>query len=73
MFFTGEKEKQKTKNDTPNQNRKHDVFFHVWEKWYVQSKATEVCEFRAKFPAFYRRLHRTAPSLCELFSETGLE
>ena len=29
MFFTGEKEKEKTKNDTPNQNRKNDVFFHV--------------------------------------------
>ena len=28
--------------------------FHVCEKWYVQSKATEVREFRAKFPAFYR-------------------
>ena len=28
------------------------MFFHVWEKWYVQSEATEVCEFRAKIPAF---------------------
>ena len=27
------------------------MFFHVWEKWYVQSEATEVCEFRAKIPA----------------------
>ena len=32
------------------------MFFHVWEKWYVQSEATEVCEFRAKIPAFYRPL-----------------
>ena len=29
------------------------MFFHVWEKWYVLSEATEVCEFRAKIPAFY--------------------
>ena len=28
------------------------MFFHMWEKWYVQSEATEVCEFRAKTPAF---------------------
>ena len=25
------------------------MFFHVWEKW----EAKEVCEFRAKIPAFY--------------------
>ena len=29
------------------------MFFHVWEKWYVQSEATEVYEFRAKIPTFY--------------------
>ena len=34
------------------------MFFHVWEKWYVQSEATEVCEFRAKIPAFYCSLQR---------------
>ena len=37
------------------------MFFHVWEKWYVQSEATEVCEVRAKIPAFYRRLQFAAP------------
>ena len=34
------------------------MFFHVWEKWYVQSEATEVWEFRAKIPAFYFSLQR---------------
>ena len=34
------------------------MFFHVWEKWYIQSEATEVCEFRAKITAFYCSLHR---------------
>ena len=24
------------------------MFFHVWEKWHVQSEAIEVREFRAK-------------------------
>ena len=28
------------------------MFFHEGEKWYVQSEATEVCEFRAKIPPF---------------------
>ena len=53
------------RKDTSNRNRER-CFFHVWEKWYVQSKATEVCEFRVKIPAFYRRLQLAAPSLCEL-------
>ena len=34
------------------------MFFHVWEKWYVQAEATEVCEFRAKILAFYCSLQR---------------
>ena len=34
------------------------MFFHVWEKWYVQSEATEVCEFRAKIPACHCSLQR---------------
>ena len=34
------------------------MFFHVWEKWYVQSEATQVCEFRAKIPASYCSLQR---------------
>ena len=32
------------------------MFFHVGEKWYIQSEATEVCEFCTKIPAFYRHL-----------------
>ena len=37
------------------------MFFRVWEKWYVQSEATEVCEFRAEIPAFHCSLwHRFA-------------
>ena len=51
MVFTREK------NDTSSQNREW-CLFHVWEKWYVQSEATEVCEFRAKIPAFYCSLRR---------------
>ena len=34
------------------------MFFHVWEKWYVQSEAKEVCDFSAKIPAFYCSLQR---------------
>ena len=34
------------------------MFSHVWEKWYVQSDATEVCEFRDKIPASYCILQR---------------
>ena len=30
------------------------MFFHVWEN-IRQSKATEVCEFRVKIPAFLDR------------------
>ena len=55
----------KKKIETSNHNRERS-FFQLWEKWYVQSKATEVCEFRAKIPAFYRLLKFAAPSLCEL-------
>ena len=55
----------KKKIETSNHSRERS-FFQLWEKWYVQSKATEVCEFRAKIPAFYRLLQLAAPSLCEL-------
>ena len=41
-------------------------FFHLWEKWYVQSKATAVCEFRSKIPAFYKRLQLAASPIWEL-------
>ena len=41
-----------------NQSESRTMFFHVWEKWYVQSEATEVCEFRAKIPTFYVSLQR---------------
>ena len=51
MVFTREK------NDMSNQNRKR-CFLHVWEKWYIQSEATEGCEFRDKIPAFYCSLQR---------------
>ena len=45
MVFTREKK-------VTFQSESRRMFFHVWEKWYVQSEATEVCEFRAKIPAF---------------------
>ena len=32
----------------------------------IKKPLTEVCEFRAKISAFYRRLQLAAPSLCEL-------
>ena len=34
------------------------MFSQVGEKCYVQSEATEVCEFRAKISAFYCSLQR---------------
>ena len=48
MVFTCEE------NDTFNKNREQCLFFffHVWEKWYVQSEDIEVCEFRAKIHPF---------------------
>ena len=45
MFFT-----RKKKRYVLSESRK--MLFHVWEKWCVQSKATGVCEFRVKIPAF---------------------
>ena len=51
-------------NDTSNKNRGQCFFyffFHVWEKWYVQSEDIKVCEFHAKIPPFYRRLQLAAP------------
>ena len=38
------------------QSESRTVVFHVWEKWYLQSEVTEVYEFPAKIPAFYKRL-----------------
>ena len=29
------------------------MFLHVWEKRYVQSQVTEVCDIRTKIQAFY--------------------
>ena len=56
MVFTREK------HDMSNTNREQ-CFFHVWEKWYVKSEDTEVCEFHAKIRAFYRRLPERAAAL----------
>ena len=58
VFLTREK------IDTSNQNP-NDIF-HVLEKWCLQSKATDMCEFRPKVSAFYRRLKLAAPLLCKL-------
>ena len=49
------------------------MFFHVWEKWYVQSEATEVCEFRTKIPAFYRHLRLAEQKKVKNISEIGVE
>ena len=44
-----------------SQSEEQTMFFHGWEKWYVQSEATEVCEPHAKIPTFYFSLqHRFA-------------
>jgi len=59
MFFTHEN------NKTSNQNRERCS--STWEKNDTcNQKATEVCEFRAKISAFYRRLQLAAPSIFEL-------
>ena len=42
------------RNDAQSESR--TMFFHVWEKWYVQ--ATVVYEFRAKIPTFSYSLQR---------------
>ena len=46
IFFTSEKKK------CPIRIAAYEVF-HMCQEWYVQSKATTVSEFCAKFPAFY--------------------
>ena len=43
------------KQTSCSQSEERTIFFHLWEKWYVQSKATEECEFRAEIPAFYKK------------------
>ena len=43
------------------QSESRTVVFHVWEKWYLQSEVTEVYEFPAKIPAFYKRLTLQRP------------
>ena len=40
----------------------------MWDKWYVQSKATEVCEFRAKIPAVFWRLQMQRPHFASCFA-----
>ena len=43
-----------------SQSEERTMIFQVWEKWYVQSEATEVCEFQANILAFYGRLQLVA-------------
>ena len=48
---------------TTNEGMSNDAppprpYVSVWEKWYIQSKATEMCEFCAKIPAFYGHLQQ---------------
>ena len=49
-------------NQKSEQPDSRTVFFRVWEKLYVQSEVSEVCELRAKIPSFYRRLQLAARS-----------
>ena len=68
MFFTHEK------NDTSNQNRER-CFFPCEKNDTFNQKSQEVYEFRAKIPAFYRRLqlaeHRFK-SASQTFNEKNL-
>ena len=57
MFFTREKKWYV-------QSEYRTMFLHLWGKWHVQSEVTEVCELRAKIPAFYRRLQLAASGAC---------
>ena len=41
-----------------SQSEERTMVFTREKKWYVQSEATEVCEFHAKIPAFYCSLQR---------------
>ena len=58
MVFTYEKKKIRP-------IRIATMFF--FEKWYVQSEATEVCEFSAKIPAIYRRLQLRRHAMRKVF------
>ena len=39
-----------------SQSEERTMVFTREKKWYVQSEATKVCEFRAKIPAFLLQL-----------------
>ena len=69
MFFAREnKKKQKqTKNDTSNQNRVRLFFRREWND--ASDKKPEMCEFRTKIPAFYRRLWLAAPLFGSYFAD----
>ena len=45
------------------QSESRRMFSQVGEKCYVQSEATEVCEFRAKISAFSCRLQQRFPRI----------
>ena len=51
------------------------MFLHMWEKWYVQSQVTEVCDIRTKWNSglLYRRLQLAVVSLCEIFADIQQE
>ena len=56
-----------SKKETSNQNRER------WEKRYVQSKATEVGEFRAKIPPFLSFTRLQCPRYASSFADIQLE
>ena len=58
MFFTLENKETSYQNDVLSRERKMIGA--------IKKPLTEVCEFRAKISAFYRRLQLVAPPLCEL-------
>ena len=50
------------------------MFYDVWKKWYAQSMAMKVCEFRAKIPTIFSCLQLIASSsLCEFLRDIWLE
>ena len=55
------------------QSQSRTMFFQVWEKWYVQWKATEMREFRAKIQREKTIKYGFSRRKVKNISEIGLE
>ena len=56
-----------------SQSKERTMLFRTWKQRYVQSEATEVCEFPTEIPVFCRRLQLAAPSLTSFFADIQRE